>query len=159
MCAQRAQTDPLLSYQFSLDITQGPIQIAPLYFSEMSGLGVEYGVIEHKLFTESGLPLLQKVPGLPTYTPVTVKRGITSDLSLWRWHRMVYEGLLKDARATISITLHDMAYHPIFMWSLVRAWPSKISGFQFATGSNDVIMQELTLVYEEIEEQPVSGGG
>ena len=160
MCAKRAANlDALVAYQFSLDITEGPVRLSPLYFSELSGLGVEYQVIEHKTFSEKGLPLIQLIPGRPTYAPVTLKRGVTTDLSLWQWHRMVYSGQLEQARASVSITMYDGAYKAVFMWSLMRAWPSKLSGLQFSASSSDFLMQELTLVYEGIEEQKLGGGG
>lgn len=148
--------DPLLSYQFSLQVIGGPVLPASVFFRQISGIGVEYGVAEHKTISESGIPIIQKIPARPTYSPVTLKRGIASDLSLWAWHKMVMEEATAElARADVQIVMFNRMYLPVLQWTLSRAWPSKISGPEFQTDSTDVAMEELTLVHEGVVIDPV----
>lgn len=148
--------DPLLSYQFSLQFTGGPLLPTVVFFRQISGIGVEYGVAEHKTITESGVPRIQKIPARPTYTPITLKRGIASDLSLWTWHSMVSEGETAElARTDVQIIMYNRMYAPVLQWTLIRAWPSKISGPEFQTDSTDVAMEELTLVHEGVVIDPI----
>jgi phage tail-like protein len=152
-----ARQDPLLGYQFSLQIKGGPIQSEGAYFRELSGLGSEYEVADHRTIDAQGMLVVQKVPGRISYAPVTLKRGITADLSLWKWHRKVCEDAEKRARADVTIIMYDRNYNAVIRWNLTRAWPSKISGPQFQSDSTDIGMEELTLVYEGITQ--IEGGG
>lgn len=149
--------DPLLGFQFSLEIKGGPAPGVGAFFRELSGLGSEYEVAEHRTIDERGLLVVQKVPGRISYAPITLKRGITADLSLWKWHRKVAEDAEKRARADVTIIMYDRKYNPVIRWNLTRAWPSKISGPQFQADSTDIGMEELTLVYESITQ--IEGGG
>jgi phage tail-like protein len=149
--------DPLLGFQFSLQIQGGPVSGEGAYFRELSGFGSEYEVAEYRTIDEKGLLVVQKVPGRVSYTPLTLKRGITADLSLWHWHRKVAEDAETRARAEVTIILYDRNYNPVIRWNLARAWPSKISGPQFQADSTDIGLEELTLVYEGITQ--IEGGG
>lgn len=149
--------DPLLGYQFSLQIKGGPIESEGAFFRELSGLGSEYEVADYRTVDKQGKLVVQKIPGRISYSPVTLKRGITADLSLWKWHRKVLEDAEDRARADVTIIMYDRSYNPVIRWNLTRAWPSKISGPQFQSDSTDVGMEELTLVYESITQ--IEGGG
>lgn len=151
--------DPLLGFQFSLQIKGGPIQSEGAYFRELSGLAVEYEVVEHKTVDKQGLPIVQKFPGRISYSPVTLKRGIAADLSLWTWHRKAYEDARQRARAEVIITMYNRNYNPLLTWNLINAWPTKISGPQFQVDSADIGMEELTLVYEQMTVELKAGGG
>jgi phage tail-like protein len=146
--------DPFLTYQFALEISNGPIKAQNVFFSEASGLSVDYNAVEFKTMDQKGRPISQRIPGRPTLSPITLKRGITTDMNLWAWFHLVREGKLDDVRADVDIRLFDRSYKEVYVWSLSRAWPSKISGPQFSAGGNDVAMQELTLVYEDITYRP-----
>lgn len=153
-----AASDPLLKYQFAVEISGNLLQPAPVYFSEVSGLGVDYSVVEYKTFALNGTPLIVNVPGRPTYPPITLKRGVTSAVSFWQWHRMIYDGQWEKVRASIIITLHDRAYQPVWRWVLANAWPSRVGGLQLSTEGADVLLEELTLVYEGVTLNPMSRG-
>ena len=51
--------DPLVGFHFSIDI-QGVVKG---YFTEVSGLGSEHEIIEHKVINESGHEVVMKIPG------------------------------------------------------------------------------------------------
>ena len=53
------------------------------YFTECSGIGSESEVIE---FRDGADPnIVHKIPGVANYGDVTLKRGITANLSGWNW--------------------------------------------------------------------------
>jgi len=140
--------EPVLAYSFALEMRDGPVITKGAYFGEVSGLSADYEVVEHKTIDANGKPLVQKIAGRISYGAVTLKRGITADLSLWQWHKIVMEESMEKARATILIRLFDVGYNELFHWTLARAWPSKISGPQFVAAGADVALEELTIVYE-----------
>jgi len=146
--------ETVLTYSFALELRDGPVITKNAYFQEVSGLSVDYDVVEHKTMDAKGRPLVQKLPGRVTYGAVTLKRGITADLSLWQWHQIIFEETVEKARATVLIKLYDAGYNELFHWTLARAWPSKISGPQLVANSADVALEELTLVYESYLKEP-----
>ena len=75
------------------------------YFTECSGIGSEHEVIEHKVVDDQGHELVRKIPGRLKWEDVTLKRGITSDLTIWEWRQNVVVGKMSDARKNCSIIM------------------------------------------------------
>ncbi len=69
-----AREDPLVGFHFAVDI-QGQVTG---YFTEVSGLGSEQEVIEHKVVNEAGVEVVLKIPGRLKWENIVLKRGITS---------------------------------------------------------------------------------
>jgi phage tail-like protein len=139
-------TDPVVSYQFAIEVAG----IVPIkgYFSEISGLDVEYDVIEYTRFNMLGFPITQKIPGLPKFSPIQIKRGITSNMGFWMWHEGTSLGLVELLRANATITMFARNYQPLVQWDIVRAWPSKVSGPQISADSGDIAFETITLEHE-----------
>ncbi|HEY3290419.1 MAG TPA: phage tail protein, partial [Anaerolineae bacterium] len=95
--------DPLVGFQFALEMG-GKITG---YFTEVSGIGSEHEVIEHKVVDAKGHDLIRKVPGRMKWNDVTLKRGMTDNLDIWDWRDKVIQGKLKEARTNCSIIMFD----------------------------------------------------
>ena len=139
--------DPLVTYHFMLDVG-GTIKG---YFTEISGLGSETEVVEHKVVDAKGSPIIKKIPGRLKYTDVTLKRGITDYMDFWKWRQLVVDGKVKDARKNATIFMCDTEGNPVAEWKLVDAWPSKVQGPQVQAESSTAGMEELTITYESME--------
>lgn len=137
-------TDPLTGFMFALD-AGGKVQG---YFTEISGLGSETEVIEHKIVDGSGRDLVQKIPGRLKFTDVTLKRGVTKTIDMWDWRKKVEDGDIVGARTNASITMFDQSLTPVAKWDLINAWPSKITGPQMQADSTAYAIEEMTLVFE-----------
>jgi phage tail-like protein len=137
-------TDPLLGFCFSLDFG-GKIKG---YFTECSGLGSENEIVEHKVVTESGQEVVQKIPGRLKWNDITLKRGITAQMDIWDWRASVEKGDMAGARQNASIVMYDRAMSPVARWDLTNAWPSKVSGPQQKTDSNEFGVEEITIAAE-----------
>ena len=142
-----SREDPLVGSRFKLDVggTIGG------YFTECSGLGSETEVSEHKVVNEKGVEVVMKVPGRLKWGDITMKRGITSDLGIWDWRKMVEDGDAQGARKNGSIVMYDQSLTEVARWNFLNAWPSKVSGPSLKADSNDLVVEELTLVHEYIE--------
>lgn len=138
--------DPLVGFHFALDL-QG--QIAG-YFTEVSGIGSETEVIEQKVVNEKGVETVLKIPGRLKWGDITLKRGVTNNLQLWDWRKIVEDGKVKDARRNGSIIMYDQELKEQARWNFLQAWPSKISGPNPKSDSNEIMLEELTLVHEYI---------
>lgn len=141
-------SDPVLGFQFSIDVT-GVVPITG-YFTEITGIGAEIEVIQHKTVDILGRSVTQMVPGREKWSEVTLKRGITSGMGFWIWYEMVVNGLVSVARSHVSIVLYDRSYNPAVQWNLASAWPSKVSGPQIRSATSEVAIEEVTLVHEGI---------
>jgi phage tail-like protein len=136
--------DPLLGFNFMLQL-EGSIAG---YFTECSGIGSENEVTEQKVVDDKGHELLRKIPGRLKYTDITLKRGITSDLQIWEWRDLIVKGKVKDARKNCTITMLSRDYEPVAIWHFANAWPSKVTGPGLKADSNDIGVEEISIVHE-----------
>jgi phage tail-like protein len=136
--------DPLLGFNFMLEL-EGAVAG---YFTECSGIGSEHEVIEQKVVDAAGHELIRKIPGRLKFTDINLKRGITSDLKIWEWREMAVQGKVKDARKNCSITMLSRDYQPIAIWHFANAWPSKVTGPSLKSDSNEIGVEEITIVHE-----------
>ena len=145
------ETDPLVGFQFRLEVG-GKITG---YFSEVSGIGSEHEIIEHKVVTNDGHEMIQKIPGRLKWQDVALKRGITDNLQVWEWRQLVEEGKMKDARMNCSIIMMDRNYADAARWDFVNAWPSKVTGPSVKSDSNEIGIEEIGLVHEGMKRAKV----
>jgi phage tail-like protein len=135
--------DPVVSVRFGLEF-QGKVSGM---FRECSGLGSEHELVEHKA-VQKGQPVLMKVPGTLKYDNIVLKRGVTTDMEIWDWRKEVEDGNLKRARRDGSITMHAQDGTEIARWNFFSGWPSKVSGPSLNAGTNEIGVEELTIVHE-----------
>ena len=102
------------------------------------------------MINEKGVEVVLKIPGRLKWGDITLKQGLTSDLGLWNWRKQVEDGKVKDARTNGSIVMYDQELKEAARWNFLNAWPSKISGPTPKTDSNEIGVEELTLVHEYI---------
>jgi phage tail-like protein len=139
--------DPLVSFSFAVEV-QG---IISGYFSEVSGLGSETEVTEHKVISEDGLKeIVRKIPGRSKWGDISLKRGITSIMDVWAWRKMVEDGNIVGARKNGSIMMLNQSGEIVAKWDFVNAWPSKVSGPSVQSDSSALGVEEMTLVHEGI---------
>lgn len=140
-------TDALAGYHFAIEIDS--ITIAQ--FQEISGITSELDVIELKQNTSDGKYVIHKLPGNRKPPTITLKRGKDSSMDLWQWHQKIYEGKVSDARKSGSVVLYDYQASEVGRYNFVNAWPSKVSMGTLKAGGNEVLMEEVTIVCEELE--------
>ena len=136
--------DPLLGFNFMLEI-EGKLAG---YFTECSGIGPENEIVEHKVVDKSGREIVRKIAGRLKWTDITLKRGITSNLQVWKWRDTVTKGDMATARQDITITMMDRMYQPVAIWNFSKAWPSKVTGPAFKADDNNFGVEEIVLVHE-----------
>jgi len=139
--------DPLVGFAFMIDVSDA----VQGYFSEVSGLGSESEIIEQKVVNKQGVEIILKIPGRLKWSDVTLKRGITSNMDMWDWRQLVVDGKTKDARKNGSIVMYDRDGAEAARWDFVNAFPLKISGPSPKADSNEIGIEELTIVHEGIK--------
>jgi phage tail-like protein len=119
-------------------------------FWEVSGLGVEIGVIEYRTGSEK-VATPRKLPGLHKFPNITLKRGVIGDLTFWNWLVAAMNGQV--VRADGTIVLLDEQRNPVMTWKFHRAWPCKWEGPRLNAKSNEVAIETLELCHEGLEMQ------
>lgn len=137
-------SDPLVSFHFAIEV-QGQIKG---YFTECSGLGSETEVIEHKVVDEKGHEFIQKIPGRMKWQDISLKRGITKEMDVWAWRKLVEDGNVEGARRNGSIVMFNQAFQEVARWDFVRAWPLKVTGPSLQADSNAFGVEEMTITHE-----------
>ena len=134
--------DPLVSFYFSLDADG----VLTGFFTEMSDIGSENTIIEHRIVNEAGQEVTLKLPGRLKYNNVTLKRGITSNMDAWTWRKMVEDGNFTEAKVNASLVMYDQNGASVAQWDLESCWPASVRLVHDAvTGAT---FEELVLVYE-----------
>jgi len=140
--------DPLVGFHFMVEV-QGKVTG---FFTEVSGLGSETETIDHKIMSAGAKePIIRKIPGRLKWGDITLKRGITKNMDMWDWRKMVEEGKVADARSDGTITMLSQDLTPVAEWTFTKGWPSKISGPAPKADGNEVGIEELTIVHEGIK--------
>jgi len=135
---------PLPEFYFKVSIEN----IGDMSFKEVSGLDVEYDVIEYRAGDSKEFTKI-KMPGLRRSGDITLKKGIfTSDKKFWDWIGEIKLNTLK--RRSITISLLDEAGNAAMTWNLSNAWPKKITVEGFKAEGNSAAMETLILVHEGI---------
>ncbi|MBN2394146.1 MAG: phage tail protein [Anaerolineae bacterium] len=139
--------DPLVGFHFAVEIQD---QVKG-YFTECSGLGSEHESIEHKVITEKGQEVVLRLPGRLKWENIVLKRGITANMDIWKWRKLVEDGKMEEARHDGSVTMFDQELNPVARWEFKNAWPLKVTGPQPKSDSNEIGIEEITIAHEYIE--------
>jgi phage tail-like protein len=142
-----ANTDPTVSAWFGVEF-QGQVVGA---FRECAGMGSEQEVVEYKASGPKGEYIIKKVPGRMKWNNMTLKRGITDAMDMWKWRKLVEQGKVDEARKNGSIVMFNQEGKEVARWNFVNAWPSKLTGPAADATKNEVGIEELEITVEGYE--------
>ena len=139
--------DPLVAFKFGLEI-EGKLSG---FFTQVGGIGSETEVIQQKVVnSETGETIIHQIPGRLSWTPVTLKRGVTSSMDIWEWRQQVVEGKIEGARTNCSVVAYNQESKEIARWNFENAWPSKVTGPEMDSGSTNYMIEDVTIVHEGV---------
>lgn len=140
--------DPFPTYRYVMSIGDLDDNIQ---FKEVSGLESSTEVIQYQEGGDTQQPL-KKLPGRTTVTNITIKRGITSDLSLWEWYSEVVDNARSGLeRVDATITLRDGNEGDEKVYTLGEVWPCRYKGPDLDAQGDDVAFEEIEFVCESLE--------
>lgn len=117
------------------------------WFTGCSGLSLEFDVATFK--ESNGKTVIErKRPGKPKYSEIVLKRGFTKDKALHDWFDEVVKSADKTAYKTGSVVIYDRTQTEVARFNLEQCWPSKLSVSDLNSGSDDVMVEELTMQHE-----------
>ncbi len=138
--------DPFGGYNFAVEMDG----ITRMGFKQCSGLDSSTTATKYREGTDTTLAQRQ-LPGLMSFSNISLQRGITDDHALWDWRDSVASG--SAIRRTISIILRDDAGNEKIRWNIRNCWPVKWAGPSMDATSDAVAIETLELAHEGVEVQ------
>jgi phage tail-like protein len=92
-------------------------------FAECSGIGSQTEIVEHKILSEDGHDIVQKIPGRLSFNNITCRRLVSANTAIWKWRERVEEGNIQQARRHGEIILYDVKGIQIARWAFFNSWP------------------------------------
>lgn len=118
-------------------------------FTGCSGLGWSTEAVEVKTSDREGRLYIEKRPGRTTYNDIVLKRGLSADKKLDDWYKAIKKG---DAeRKNGSIVVYSLNGDRKAEFKFEYGWPKEWSASDLDAGSDDPIIEELTIVHERLE--------
>jgi len=115
-------------------------------FSECSSIGINIEPIVHR---EGGVnDQVRLMLGEPKFDPITLKRGVTNDLTFWKWLKSILDPTNKIKRQNINIVVFNQAGETMQCWTLLGAVPLGFKTPAMQASNNEIAVEELTLGYE-----------
>jgi len=123
--------------------------------SKITGLVRNTDVVSWRCAGETNV--IRKLPGLTSFEPITLERGITHDSDFEEWANQVWdlgatpgsEMSLKNYRKDIAIELYNEAGQLAIAYMVYRCWPSEYVALPELDGNSAcVAIESITLEHE-----------
>ncbi len=138
---QMESTYPLPSYRFVVSAGSDKIP-----FSDVSGLDIKYGQMEYK----DGIGNSFKMPGQMDTVSITLKKGVfKGPNALYNWINSIQLNTVDKQDLVISLT-DDSGTNLLVTWNVANAFPTSLTGTTLNASSNEIAIQEMTLVADRI---------
>ena len=145
--------DPYKNFKFRLvwddEGVKGPIAGV----SKVSGLKRTTEPVTHR--DGGDISTKRHSPGVSTFEPITIERGITHDLAFEKWATKVYSTAgdgamsLLHFRKDITIELYNLQGVKVKAWQVFRCWPSEfIAVPELDANANAVAFETIVLQNE-----------
>lgn len=145
---ESGSTWPQVKFQFAVKFGDKEV-----LFQEVTGLNSETQVIEYRA-GNSKVYSSVKMTGLKKYGNVTMKKGIFKDAkALWEIYNQVVNNTF--TRSTITISLLDEKGSVAMAWTLVNAFPCKMTVTDMNANGNEAAVETMELAHEGLT---ISGG-
>ena len=115
-------------------------------FQEVSGLDVQSEEIKYRHGDSPDFSVI-KMPGMKKVGNVTMKKGtFKSANKFWDWFNQIKLNTIK--RLPVTISLLDEAGQAAMVWTLINAWPTKITATDLKAEGNEVAIETIEIVHE-----------
>ena len=141
-----ARQDPLRNFRFRVEIDG--LQAAA--FSEVLIGATTTETIDYREGNER-VNHVRKLPGLHKFANVTLKRGVTTSMELFNWHKQILAGDTANARRNVSIIVLDESGQDQARFNVSDAWPVKYDVSDLNAKGNEVFIELLELTNEGVE--------
>jgi phage tail-like protein len=136
--------DPEGNYYFALEIDNTEVA----QFREASGLKTSTAVFE---LEEGGMNhRVHKLPGQSRWDNITLRYGVSSDVSLLKWRDEILEDQF-GKRRNGSIVLKTLSGDEVRRYSFVQGWPVAWEGPSFNADSAELAIEMIEIAHHGIQ--------
>jgi phage tail-like protein len=139
--------DSSVGHSFGLELDGVTIK----QINEVSGLTFEQEMIELKENTPDGDVVVRRLPGRPKAGEVTLTRGLSADHAFEKWIKEFRSGQVRASRKNGAIIVYDFEGTPIATYSLINAWPKRLTIGTLKAGDTSVPTETLVVAYEMLD--------
>lgn len=126
-------------------------------FAECDGLEM---TMEPKVVKEGGNNISHiHLVGPVTYANLTLKRGMTQNLDLWKWFAGASRGQYRGSRATGTVLMNDASGNPALRFTLLKCLPVKIKAAALNGKDGLIALEEMQIAYESFTVEIAGGTG
>jgi phage tail-like protein len=148
----------LTNARFYLELKlEGSVDSIDGIFMDCSGFQQSQDVIEISEVTPQlwgkngdtkGRVIRTKLPGNVTYTNLTLRRGLTTSMTLWNWLQQIQQGHWSEQRRDGALVIYDQAGNAQFRFEFQGAWPLRYKISDLDVASGDFNVEEMEVVVE-----------
>lgn len=157
------KSEILTSHRFYLELSlNGSQDSVDGVFLECQGFKRTQDAIEISEVTSNkwgaankGLVVRTKIPGNVKSGNITLRRGMTSSLTLWQWFEAVQEGKWATQRKNASLTIYNQAGQVQARFELAGAWPASYKIADVNARSSEIEIEEVEIAFEEFKRTPL----
>ncbi len=136
--------DPEGSFIFALEIEGTEVA----HFTECSGLKSSTEIFE---LQEGGMNhRVHKLPGQSKWENVTLRYGVTSDVSLPLWRNEILQDQFGNRRNG-AIVMKTLAGDEVRRYNFIQAWPVSWDGPSFSSSSSELAIESIELAHNGIQ--------
>jgi phage tail-like protein len=151
-------TRPFTAFNFKVEITPDGASspLAEAAFAECDGLEATF---EIKTIREGGDNARAiRVPGIVSYSNLTLKRGMTENFDLWAWvQNSMLDPMLRAKAEVVMFAADRKTIRAHYV--LQRCLPVKFKAPTFNAKDGAIAIEEFQLAYEKFDIIPPSAGG
>ena len=120
------------------------------FFTKCSGISIEFDVINFKEGDGTKI-VARKRAGKPGYSEIQMSRGFTENQELYKWFKEVVDASAATPYKTGSIVVHDRLANPVATYNLINCWPSNLKVSDLTAGSDEVMIEDVTVQHEGLD--------
>ncbi|RJF58568.1 phage tail protein [Serratia inhibens] len=137
---------PIPTYRFVVIL--GDEQVP---FTSASGLDIAYDTIEYRDGTGNWF----KMPGQRQVPSITLSKGVfPGENALYSWINAIQLNQVEKKDIMINLT-NDAGTEVLMSWNVANAFPTSLTSPSFDATSNEIAVQQVTLMADRITIQPV----
>lgn len=116
----------------------------------VSPISRQVSVVEHR--SGSDPSIRRFAPGLTTFSPITLKRGVTHDMAFEQWANLVWNPKssalmsLKNYRHNVTIDLLNLSGNVVKTYNLHRCWPTNYIPLAELNADTDLVAEEILTI-------------
>ena len=115
-------------------------------FTEVTGLDIQVEPIEYREGSSKEFSKV-KMPGMPKYSNITLKRGtVIADSDFYRWLTNI-QGLEVERR-DLTINLLNENHEPVMTWKAINSFPIKVQASDLKADGNEVAIETIEVAHE-----------